>query len=107
MVATWLVAWTTWPILLDPSRSGRPVRERLRLAGLLVLAHPVRIAGLGVVLATFLIASTVAIVALAAISVSLSALLASRFVLPAADRLEARLGTAVVAPVGPETDPAE
>jgi hypothetical protein len=58
-----------------------------------VLAHPLRFAGLGAALAAFLALSTVLIVALATISVAFSALVASRFVLPAADRLEARLAS--------------
>jgi len=91
LVGLWLLAWTLWPILVDPQRSGRPARDRIRVAALLVLAHPFRIGALGVALAIFLAASTVAIVALVTISVALSALVASRLVLPAADRLEAQL----------------
>ena len=94
LVATWLVAWMGWPILLDPDRIDRTFRDRLRLAALLVLAHPLRIGALGAVLALFLAVSTFAIVALATISVSFAALVASQFALPAADRLEARLGRA-------------
>ena len=44
--------------------------------------------------AVFLVASTVAIVALVTISVALAALVATRYVLPAADRLEATLDAA-------------
>jgi hypothetical protein len=91
LVGTWLFAWVAWPILLDPERATQTVRERLRLAGLLVLAHPVRVGGLGLVLAVLLVVSTIAIVALVTVSVGFSALVASRYVLPAADRLEARL----------------
>jgi hypothetical protein len=91
VVATWLFAWVAWPILVDPARAGRPVRERLRLAGLVVLASPGRIGALGLILAVFLVASTVAIVALVTISVAVAALVAARSVLPVADRLEARL----------------
>jgi uncharacterized membrane protein YesL len=91
LVATWLLAWTAWPIVTDPARAARPYRERLRLAALLVLAHPLRIASLGAVLAAFLVVSAIAIVALVTISVSLAGLLASEFVLPAADRLDTEL----------------
>jgi hypothetical protein len=106
VVATWLYAWVAWPILVDPARAGRPVRERLRLAGLLVLASPGRIGALGLILAVFLMASTVAIVALVTISVAVAALVAARSVLPAADRLEARLAVRPEpeAEVGPESD---
>jgi uncharacterized membrane protein YesL len=92
LLAAWLYAWTLWPILLDPARADRPVLDRVRLAALLVLAHPIRIGLLALVLALFLVLSTIAIVALVTVSVAFSALIASRFVLPAADRLEATLG---------------
>ena len=87
----WLVAWAAWPLLLDPDRADRPVRERLRTAVLLVLAYPLRMAMLGALLAVVVLVSSVAVVALMTISVSFAALVATRYVLPAADRLEARL----------------
>ena len=92
LVGTWLYAWIAWPILLDPARAAEPARERLRLAALLVLAHPVRVVGLGLVLAVLIVLSAVAVVALMTVSVAFAALVAARYVLPAADRLEARLG---------------
>jgi len=94
LLVTWLYAWAAWPLLGDPWRSTWPTRERLRLAGYLVLAHPVRLAALGVFLLVLLVASAVAIVALLTVSLAIAALIASRFVLPAADRLDARLGFA-------------
>jgi hypothetical protein len=103
LVVEWLLAWTVWPLLFDPTRAGRPVRDRLRLAVLLVLAHPRQIGGLGLVCLVCLVASTVAFVALLTISVAFTALVAARYVLPAADRLEARLaaGPAEAAPRTP------
>jgi hypothetical protein len=92
LVGTWLYAWVAWPLLLDPARVNEPTRERLRLAALLVLAHPVRVVGLGLVLAVLIVVSAVAVVALVTVSVAFAALVATRYVLPAADRLEARLG---------------
>jgi len=94
LVGAWLLAWVAWPVLEDPARSGWPVGDRLQLAGLLVLAHPVRIGLLAVGLAIFLAASLVAIVALLTVSVAVAAVVAARYVLPAADRLDARLGFA-------------
>jgi uncharacterized membrane protein YesL len=91
LVATWLMAWVGWPLIVDPERIDQSFADRLRLAALLILAHPLRIGALGVVLAVFLALSTIAIVALVTISVAFAALVASQFVLPAADRLEARL----------------
>jgi hypothetical protein len=91
LVAAWLYAWVAWPILLDPARRTSPGRERLRLAALLVLAHPIRVGALGLILIVLLLASTVAMVPLLTVSVAFSALVSARYVLPAADRLEARL----------------
>lgn len=96
-VVTWLVSWTAWPILLDPARANRPVRQRLRTAVLLVLAYPLRIGVLGAVLAVVLLASTVALIALMTISVAFAALVATRYVLPAADRLEERIAAGALA----------
>jgi hypothetical protein len=89
LLGTWLYAWVAWPILLDPARAAQPVRQRLRLAALLLLAHPIRIAALGVVLLALCVVSIVAIVPLLTVSVAFGALLSTRYVLPAADRLEA------------------
>jgi len=94
LLATWLFAWTAWPLLCDPARERWPARERLRLAALLTLAHPVRLGAMGLLLLVLLFASTVAIVAVLTISVAIAALIAARFILPAADRLDARLGFA-------------
>jgi len=91
LVGTWLYGWVAWPVLVDPARAERPVRERLRLAALLVLAYPVRFGVLGLTLAVLLLASAIAIVALVMVSLAFAALVAARFVLPAADRFEARL----------------
>jgi hypothetical protein len=107
LIGTWLFAWAAWPLLADPWRAAWPARERLRLAGYLLLAHPVRLAGLGVFLLVLLVASAVAIVALLTVSVAIASLIASRFVLPAADRLDARLAFAArrsLQPAGPPDD---
>ncbi|HET8786110.1 MAG TPA: hypothetical protein VFM38_10770 [Candidatus Limnocylindrales bacterium] len=80
-----------WPLLVDPWRSDLPVRSRLRLAALLVLAHPVRIAGLGLAIGVILVASTIAFAALVMVSLAYVALVAALYLLPAADRLEAQL----------------
>ena len=57
---------------------------------------------LGLLLLVIVAISTIAFVALLTFAVAFSALVAARFVLPAADRLEARLaGPEVAAPVPP------
>jgi hypothetical protein len=86
-----LLAVTTWPLLVDPQRAGWGTRRSLRLAAYLVVAHPLRLAGLAVVTAVLLLLSTVAFAALVTIALALAALLGSQYVLPSADRLEARL----------------
>jgi hypothetical protein len=91
LVVTWMFAWTAWPVLMDPRRANRPIRDRLRVAGLLVIAFPLRFGALGVFLAVILVASTVAVVVLATVGVAFASLVATRYVLPAADRLEQRL----------------
>ncbi len=92
----WLVmtmlAVTFWPLLVDPRREGWGARRTLRLAGYLVVAHPLRLVGLTVATAILLALSTVAFAALVTISVALAALFGSHFVLASADRLEAKLG---------------
>lgn len=94
LAATWVMAWTAWPLLLDPRRADQPARHRLRTAGLLILAFPRRMAGLALVVLAIVLVSTVAFVALLTVSVAFCALAATRYVLPAADRLEAGLGRA-------------
>lgn len=90
LAVTWVAAFAFWPLLVDPARAAEPPLRRSRLAGLLVLAHPVRLGALGVVIAAILVASTIAFAALVTISVAYCALVACRYVLPAADRLDAR-----------------
>jgi hypothetical protein len=80
-----------WPLAVDPDRADASWRARARLAGLLVLAHPSRMALLAFLLGVVLAASTVAFAALVTVSVGFCALVACRYVLPAADRLETRL----------------
>jgi hypothetical protein len=80
-----------WPLIVDPGREGRPMRERLRLAGLIVVAYPARILALVLVVAALLVASVVAFAALITISIAYVALVTCRWVLPASDRLEVRL----------------
>lgn len=80
-----------WPLLVDPAREEAPIRDRLRLAAMLGLAHPGRLLALAGVVALVLAVSTAAFAALLTVSVAYAALVAARYVLPASDRLEARL----------------
>lgn len=91
LIALAMVMLAAWPLLTDPRREGTPVRARLRLAVVLVLAHPGRMLALAAVAIVLLALSTVALAALLTVSVGYADLVAARYVLPAADRLEARL----------------
>jgi hypothetical protein len=108
LVTTVGLGFTFWPLLADPERDTAASRDIVRLSGLLVLAHPFRIAALSAVLVVLLAASTVAFAALISVSVGYAMLVAARYVPPAADRLEARLvAVGRLAPLRVPTDPDE
>jgi hypothetical protein len=90
LVVTWLVALSFWPLLVDPRREDVGARRKLRVAATLAVAYPLRMAVLGLVAAVISVVSTVAIAAIVTVSVAYVALMSSRFVLVAADRLEGR-----------------
>jgi uncharacterized membrane protein YesL len=90
LLAIWILAVVAWPLVMDPIRASMPIRSRLRLAGLLVLAHPVRFTALAAVLAVLVLAGAVLAAALLMFAAAYVALVAAHFVLPAADRLEGR-----------------
>ncbi|HET7676921.1 MAG TPA: hypothetical protein VFK38_03645 [Candidatus Limnocylindrales bacterium] len=89
-LASWAVGLVFWALLVDPEREGEGPRAAARLAALLVVAHPIRIGALLLVGALLLAASAVLLAALLTVSVAFVALAATRYVLPAADRLEGR-----------------
>ena len=86
----WTYVIVAWPIVLDPLRRDEPIAARLRLAGMLVVAHPVRMAGLAVLLGLFIAIATVAVAAIVTFALAFACILAARYVLPGADRLEGR-----------------
>ena len=90
-VALAIFTVVAWPLLADPARTTEPARERLRLAGYLVLAAPFRMAALTVIAVALWVVSTIAFAALVTITVSFVACLSCRLVLPDADRLAERL----------------
>jgi hypothetical protein len=90
LAATGVLTAIAWPLLVDPTRSGWGLRDVLRLAVLLALAHPMRFGALGLLLVALIAVSTFAIVAVLTISIGLAALISCRYVLPAADRLASR-----------------
>jgi hypothetical protein len=86
----WAYAVVAWPIVLDPLRTAEPIRGRLRLAALLLLAHPIRVGILAALVGAFLIAATIAVAAIVTVGLAFAFLVIARYVLPAADRLEGR-----------------
>jgi hypothetical protein len=90
LLALWILAVTTWPLLLDPVRAEEPARRIIRLGATLILAHPLRIGTLALLLGGFLALSTVFAAALVTVSGAFGFLVVAHYVLPAADRLEGR-----------------
>jgi hypothetical protein len=97
LVFVWVWSLVVWPVVIDPRRLDEPLRDRLRLGTLLVLAFPLRLAALALVITLMLAVSTVLFAALLTISVAYAALVSARYVLPAADRLEGRATVAASA----------
>jgi len=90
LVALVMVVIAIWPVLVDPRREDRPLRRRLQLAGLVLIGRPGRLFLLTVLVLAILVASTVLLGAIVLVGVAYTSLLATRWVLPAADDLEAR-----------------
>jgi len=86
----WAYAAVAWPLLLDPERDAEPIAARLKLAGLVLLAHPIRVGGLLVAIGLLLAISALAIAPVVTFTVALAWLVIARFVLPVADRIEGR-----------------
>jgi uncharacterized membrane protein YesL len=91
LVVLWAVAVVAWPILLDPARDALPIRDRLRLAVLVLFLEPRRVAGLAIVAGLVLVVSSVLIAPLLTFSVSFVWLMLAGYALPLADAVEARL----------------
>jgi hypothetical protein len=91
LVVLWCGALVGWPLFVDPARAATPLDELLRLAGGLLLAHPLRFAGLGFTMALVTTLSIALTAAILTVSVAFVALVACRSVYPAADRLEPAL----------------
>jgi hypothetical protein len=87
-VALWVLAVPFWPILVDPERDDTPALARARLAALVVVAAPGRLAWLAFLLLLLLLVSTVAFVAVLTIAPAYASLVAARYTLPLSDRLE-------------------
>jgi hypothetical protein len=87
LVALAMFVVAAWPLLVDPARDGWYLRMRLRAAAALVFTRPGRLLALTVLIAVLLAASTVILGGIVLVTVSFASLVATRWVLPAADQL--------------------
>lgn len=87
-LAMFLVA--AWPILVDPRHEPASLRRKLQLAALVVIGRPGRLFLLTTLVIVVLAASIVILAGIVLVGVAYVSLLATRWVLPAADELEAR-----------------
>jgi uncharacterized membrane protein YesL len=94
LVAVAMFAVAIWPVLVDPEREGARLRRRVQLAGLVLVGRPGRLFLVTLAIAAILVGSTALLGAIVLVGVSFSSLLATRWVLPAADELEARFEAA-------------
>jgi hypothetical protein len=90
VVLLWAFAAAAWPLLLDPVRDAEPVPSRLRLALVLLVAHPIRVGGVLLGAGLVVVVAAVVIAPLMTFALALVWLGLARFVLPVADRLEGR-----------------
>lgn len=90
LITLWCGALVAWPLMVDPHHAEWPTSGRLRLAGALLLAHPVRFGGLGAVVAVIVVVSAILAAVLLTTAVAYIALVACRYVFPAADRQQGR-----------------
>ena len=90
LVATWCVALVLWPILADPQRPDRPLRDGLRVTVQVLLTQPRPVAGLAATVALLVVVSLVLTVAVLTVSVAFVALIACRSIYPIVDRLDER-----------------
>ncbi|HEV2006434.1 MAG TPA: hypothetical protein VGQ85_07445, partial [Candidatus Limnocylindrales bacterium] len=89
-VALAMVLVAFWPILVDPRREHLPLRRAIVLAGLVCLARPGRMFLLTLLIGAILLAATAILPAIALVGVVYVSLVATRYVLPLADRVEGR-----------------
>lgn len=90
LLGLWLTSFPFWILLADPARAAWPASDVIRLTGLLLLARPVMLVGLGLVSAVVLGVSALLVAVLLIASVAYAALVTAHVILPAADGLSAR-----------------
>jgi hypothetical protein len=91
LLAGWVILLHLWPVLADPARADRRLRDLLRLAVTVALARPGRALVLVLASTLIVVVSTILFAALATLAVVFVACLGCRWVLPSADALEPSL----------------
>jgi hypothetical protein len=86
----WAYVAVLWPLLLDPERDRLPLRADLRLALVVLVAHPIRVGGILLLIGVLLLVSGILIMPILTFSLALAWLVIARYVLPVADRIEGR-----------------
>lgn len=87
LIALSMFSIAAWPLLVDPARDAWHLRMRLRAAAALVVARAGRLFALTALIAVILVASTVLLGGIVLVAASFASLVATRWVLPAADQL--------------------
>jgi len=90
LVALAMSLVAVWPVLVDPRHETATLRRRLRVAALVLIGRPGRLFLLTAVTGAILAVSTVLLAGIVLFGVAYASLVATRWVLPAADELEAR-----------------
>jgi len=101
LVGLWLMSLPFWILLADPARTAWSAADVLRLTGVLLLARPLMLVGLGLASAVVLVISAILVAALLIVSVAYAALVTAHVILPAADRLSVQSSSFPALPVEP------
>ena len=94
LVALAMYVIAAWPVLVDPNRSGDPLRRKLQVAGLVLIGRPGRLLVVTALVVAILVASTLILAGIALFGVAFASIVATRWVLPTADELESRFEAA-------------
>jgi hypothetical protein len=86
----WAYAAAAWTLMLDPARDDDPLAARLRLAAIVLLAHPIRVGGFLLLTGLLLALTALLIAPFLTFTIALAWLAIARYVLPVADRIEGR-----------------
>jgi hypothetical protein len=89
-IALALFVVAAWPLLVDPRRQELSVRRRLWLAVVVNLVRPAHMLALLAIIGALIVLSTLLLAALLTVTIAFVSLFSTRYVLPAADRIEGR-----------------